>query len=256
MELYFGHFLSHPVRAPIAQPIGNVRSATVIRTEETGSDVNLAVHLLNDGWLDAYDCAVVVSNDSDLAEAMRLVRQQDGKRIGLVTPGAGRTSQQLKRHADFSRRIRSGHCRVPSCRIRSRARLSGNLQGGRNVSVLVCGYWVGGVTRAVPVLNDLSKMTLRDLLGLHAGVMGELQRLGVARNENNPTGNLAEFLFCRAYGWQREPNSEKRFSASDRDGVRYRIKGRRLHRRNASRQLSALRDLDGFEMLAAVLLDD
>ena len=105
-------------------------------------------------------------------------------------------------------------------------------------------------------MNDLSKMTLRGLLGLHAGVMEELRRRGVARNENSPTGNLAEFLFCRAYGWQRAPNSEKGFSASDRDGVRYRIKGRRLHRRNASRQLSAIRDLDGFEMLAAVLLDD
>ena len=40
----------------------------VIKTEEKGSDVNLAVHLLNDAWLDRYECAVVVSNDSDLAE--------------------------------------------------------------------------------------------------------------------------------------------------------------------------------------------
>ena len=69
VEVYFGHFLSHPVTAPLARPVGKVRTATVIRTEEKGSDVNLAVHLLNDGWLDAYDCAVVVSNDSDIAEA-------------------------------------------------------------------------------------------------------------------------------------------------------------------------------------------
>ena len=32
---------------------GNQRTVEVIRTEEKGSDVNLAVHLLNDGWLDA-----------------------------------------------------------------------------------------------------------------------------------------------------------------------------------------------------------
>ena len=68
--------------------------------------MNLAVHLLNDGWLDAYDCGVVVSNDSDIAEAMRLVRELDGKRIGLVTPGTRRTSRQLKRYADFSRDLR------------------------------------------------------------------------------------------------------------------------------------------------------
>ena len=89
VEVYFGHFLSHQVQAPLAQPAGNRRTAKVIRTEEKGSDVNLAVHLLNDGWLDAYDCAVVVSNDSDIAEAMRLVRQHRGKRIGLMTPGNG-----------------------------------------------------------------------------------------------------------------------------------------------------------------------
>jgi len=45
----------------------------IVKTEEKGSDVNLAVHLLNDAWLNLYDCAVVISNDSDLAESCRLV---------------------------------------------------------------------------------------------------------------------------------------------------------------------------------------
>ena len=66
---------------------------------------NDAVHPLNDGWLDAYDCGVVVGNDSDVAEAMRLVRQHRGKRIGLVTPGTGRPYRQLMAHADFSRHV-------------------------------------------------------------------------------------------------------------------------------------------------------
>ena len=56
VEVYFGHFLSHKVRVPLAQPAVGQRTAEVIRTEEKGSDVNLAVHLLNDGWLNAYDC--------------------------------------------------------------------------------------------------------------------------------------------------------------------------------------------------------
>ena len=83
------------------------RMVEVVKTEEKGSDVNLAVHLLNDSWLDRYDCAVVVSNDSDLAEAMRLVKQHHEKLIiGLVTPGSHRPSRQLQRHADFARRVR------------------------------------------------------------------------------------------------------------------------------------------------------
>ena len=104
-------------------------------------------------------------------------------------------------------------------------------------------------------MSHITRMTLRRLLGLHAGIMEELRRRGVARNENNPTVNLAEFLFCRAYSWQKAPNSEKGFSARDRGGTRYQIKGRRLHPRNESRQLSAIRDLHGFDMPAAVLLD-
>lgn len=71
-QLYKGTFLTHPVTWPLAQPLPGQRYATVLKTEEKGSDVNLAVHLLNDAWQDGYDCAVIVSNDSDLAEAMRL----------------------------------------------------------------------------------------------------------------------------------------------------------------------------------------
>ena len=103
---------------------------------------------------------------------------------------------------------------------------------------------------------DLKNLPLGRLLGLHADIMEELRRRGIARNENNPTGNLAGYLFCAAFSWQPAPNSEKGFSASDGRGVRYQIKGRRLHRRNRSRQLSAIRALDGFDTLAAVLLDE
>ncbi len=103
---------------------------------------------------------------------------------------------------------------------------------------------------------DLKSLPLAGLLGLHAGIMEEMRRRGIARNENNPTGNLAGFLFCAAFSWQQAPNSEKGFSASDGRGVRYQIKGRRLHGRNKSRQLSAIRDLDGFNTLAAVLFDE
>lgn len=112
LEIYFGHFLSHPVRALLAQAGGNRRFVEVLKAEEKGSDVNLAVHLLNDAWLDRYECAVVVSNDSDLAEAMRLVKEHTGKAIGLITPGSSNASRQLLKHADFTRRIRLSALRM------------------------------------------------------------------------------------------------------------------------------------------------
>ena len=48
----------------------------MIETEQNGSGVNLTLRLLNDGWLDCHDCGVVLSNESDIAEPMRLVRDQ------------------------------------------------------------------------------------------------------------------------------------------------------------------------------------
>ena len=80
-------------------------------TGEKGSDVNLAVHFQNDSWLNFYDRAVVVSNDSDLAEAMRLVTHQHRKRIGLVTPGNTKPSRQLLGHADIARHVRKNGLR-------------------------------------------------------------------------------------------------------------------------------------------------
>jgi uncharacterized LabA/DUF88 family protein len=107
IELHFGHFLRHRVRMEHANP--PPASVEVWKNEEKGSDVNLALQLLNDAWQGAYDCAVVVSNDSDLAEALMLVKQQHRKLIGLVTPGAPtrKTSRQLSKYADFVKPIRT-----------------------------------------------------------------------------------------------------------------------------------------------------
>jgi uncharacterized LabA/DUF88 family protein len=109
IEVYYGHFLSNPIRAPLVNPTSSQKFADVIKTEEKGSDVNLAVHLLNDAWLNKYDCAIVVSNDSDLAESMRLVREQHHKIMGLFVPGFPKDrsiSRELKRYANFVRPIR------------------------------------------------------------------------------------------------------------------------------------------------------
>ena len=50
VQFHFGHFLSHNVRLPLATPTARERTAEVVKTEEKASDVNLAVHLLNDCW--------------------------------------------------------------------------------------------------------------------------------------------------------------------------------------------------------------
>ena len=82
---------------------GNYLPRRVIKTEEKGSDVNLGTHLLMDAFDDLFDVAVVVSNDSDLAEPIRMVRQRFGKAVGLLGHRSVRVSGKLKPLASFIR---------------------------------------------------------------------------------------------------------------------------------------------------------
>ena len=78
----------------------------MLRTEEKGSDVNLATRLLVDGFRGVYETAVVISNDSDLKAPIEAARQELGLSVGVVIPGARIRRSALP--ADFYRRIREG----------------------------------------------------------------------------------------------------------------------------------------------------
>jgi hypothetical protein len=74
LPIGFGHFLTNTVDMPLAQPTpGGPRFARVIRTDEKGSDVNLATYLLLDAFKGGVDIALLVSNDADLAEPVKMV---------------------------------------------------------------------------------------------------------------------------------------------------------------------------------------
>lgn len=106
LEIHLGHFLIKPARFPSADPAQKGRIVEVMRLEEKGSDVNLAVHLLNDAWKDRYDCAVLITNDSDMAEGMRLTKlEHPQKRLGLMSPARRRHSRALHKQADFFIRL-------------------------------------------------------------------------------------------------------------------------------------------------------
>lgn len=105
---------------------------------------------------------------------------------------------------------------------------------------------------------DFTNHKTSQLLTLHCDINEELRRRGILRSANNPTGDLSEYLFCKAFKWEQAPNSEKGFDAIDENQIKYQIKGRRIHQRNKSRQLSAIRNLETkpFDVLAAILFDD
>lgn len=85
IQIIEGHFSTKKVRMPLSAPPH--ATVEVIKCEEKGSDVNLAVELVNDAWLGAFDCAVVVSNDADLSKSMEIVKRRKESKVFLFTPG-------------------------------------------------------------------------------------------------------------------------------------------------------------------------
>jgi uncharacterized LabA/DUF88 family protein len=62
--------------------------AYVWKTEEKGSDVNLGVHLVRDAYTHAFEEAAILTNDTDLAEAVRIVTQEVGLPVTLLVPSS------------------------------------------------------------------------------------------------------------------------------------------------------------------------
>jgi uncharacterized LabA/DUF88 family protein len=112
LEIIYGHFLSHVIKMPLADGTGTVE---VIKTEEKKSDVNLAVNMLHDAHLNRYDLAVLVSNDSDLEEPVRIVTKELGKKVGILNPQK-KFSNMLTQYALFKKSIRTNvlaQCQFP-----------------------------------------------------------------------------------------------------------------------------------------------
>ena len=108
LEIIEGHYSEHPKWIRVAYPKnGQSKYVKVIKTEEKGSDVNLAVHLLHDGYQRRYELGVVVSNDSDLLTSIQIVQKDLGLAVGILNPQKY-PSKDLKDEAIFIKQIRQG----------------------------------------------------------------------------------------------------------------------------------------------------
>jgi len=105
ISIHYGNFLFSQkwaalVRPPQAKPASFAwppalpELVLIEKAEEKGSDVNLACHLVRDALTNAFDVAVVVTNDTDLIEPIRIVRTEAGKVVGLLTPNGRPVKKQ------------------------------------------------------------------------------------------------------------------------------------------------------------------
>jgi len=108
-SVHLGHFLTNTTRMPVAKPVaGGPKTVEVIKTEEKGSDVNLATYLLVDAFRQDADAFVVISNDSDLTEPIRIVRHELGKVVGILNPQRHPSRALLSCKPTFFKQIRGG----------------------------------------------------------------------------------------------------------------------------------------------------
>lgn len=110
VSIHLGHFLESRPRMRLANPpAGGPNTAVVIKTEEKGSDVNLATLLLSDAYEGLCETAVLITNDSDLALPMSMVSQRLKIDVGLINPHPRTASAALLRtQPAFVKQIRTG----------------------------------------------------------------------------------------------------------------------------------------------------
>ena len=103
VEIIEGKFLFNNKRIRISDDV----SLMVKVPEEKGTDVNLAVQLVHDAHAGKFNTAVVVSNDSDLAESIRIVANELHLNIGIVSPFQT-FNKQITQYASFKLPARDG----------------------------------------------------------------------------------------------------------------------------------------------------
>jgi uncharacterized LabA/DUF88 family protein len=103
VEIIEGHFLEHATAMRTVNP--PPLTVQVWKAEEKGSDVNLASYLVRDAFTGVFERALVLSNDSDLALPIRLVRDEAKRpiRVGfpISNPNRRRSVQLQQVVTDF-----------------------------------------------------------------------------------------------------------------------------------------------------------
>jgi len=98
LVVHYGHYLQSTVSMPLAAPRpGGPRFAEVLKMEEKGSDVNIATYMLADAFRNDCEQLVVITNDSDLAEPVRIINKELRIPVGVFNPQTDDTAIRRSR---------------------------------------------------------------------------------------------------------------------------------------------------------------
>jgi hypothetical protein len=128
VRIHYGNFLTTQKWAGLVETSPNQFRPTPVvayvwKTEEKGSDVNLGAHLVRDAFLGSFEEAAILTNDTDLCEPMRIVRDDIKLPITLLTP-VSNPAKSLLAVATHVRHIAPyiGPCQFPNPVIGARGK--------------------------------------------------------------------------------------------------------------------------------------
>lgn len=107
IKIKFGQFSTHKTKMPLADEWekGKIKLVEVIKTEEKGSDVNLAVQMVADAKDNLFDYALLFSNDSDMAYAVQIAVKDCNKTVGLFIARNATSFKTLKENVKHIKRL-------------------------------------------------------------------------------------------------------------------------------------------------------
>lgn len=115
LSSHFGSYQETAVWRPLARPPARgSRFVEVLRSEEKGSDVDLATQLLMDTYEGSCEQAAVISNDSDLARPIEVAASKLRHGVIVFNPHPGTTARRLQKAATEYRSISERSLRRPS----------------------------------------------------------------------------------------------------------------------------------------------
>ena len=84
LSIHKGKFHHQPKRRPLRSDPSKL--VEILDSEEKGSDVNLATHLLLDAARKDMEVALVITDDTDQIEPLRQVKLEFGVEVGVASP--------------------------------------------------------------------------------------------------------------------------------------------------------------------------
>lgn len=117
LSIHYGQFRTRPTRMPLTKPAASgAKTVEVLKTEEKGSDVNLASYLLLDAFKRDCQVAIVFSNDADLKEPIAIAQNELEIKVGVVNPHKP-AKRSLDLQPTFFKQLRKGPlaaCQFPT----------------------------------------------------------------------------------------------------------------------------------------------